>query len=338
MHKAVLMLLSIATSFVAQAQLPSDCIRVSETDSAIYVVNCNGKFGIYDDLTESYLIKPKFELIDSKNYFTEGYIRVRNKGKWGVYDIFGSEKIKIIYDSIGNFFEYPDAMLLVKADGKFGLLTEWGSELFKPKYDSIGMFGIYADDKALVKLNGLYGLISLEGYEFLPPQYDYIEAEGKYIEMCYRVRRNGFWGLVPIEGYNARPLTLSAKPIKASDLVNQGYGVYPEYDEIGPWGEIHQSFAVIRKNGKLGLIDNIPKVLVPCEFDKIEPFGKLDENCTVIYKDGKLGLLDLEGHVTLKPEYDSITKVDEFVFEVKKSGTATYVDPWGYEVDYIKKN
>ena len=111
-----------------------------------------------------------------------------------------------------------------------------------------------------------------------------------------------------------------------------------EYEELRPLGEVHPSFAIIKRYGKLGLMNNYLQLVLACEMDGIDPFGQLDENCAIVHKADKLGLIDLEGHITLTPECDSIKKIDDFIIEISKAGKISYVDPWGYEVDYQPKD
>lgn len=308
MKRIFFAIFSVLFSCVTIAQDINSCEKICETDSALFVVKCKDKFGIYDDSNQSFFVKPQFESIDCSHYAEEGYLRVKKNGKHGMIDAFGGSFIKIEFDSIGRLYAHNDGFTIFRQKNLFGLLGESGNVYFKAKYDSIGTFdNHYGSGRAIVKLNGKYGLISSEGYEYLKPEYDFIERESAFFEMCIRIKRNNLWGIIPIEGPS----------------------LPAEYDEIRKPGEVHPNMSVVIKSGKQGLITSFLEVVTKPQFDSIEPFGKLHEEIAIVHSGNFIGAINLEGQTVILPEYDSITKIGDNLFELKKGNTITKVDTWG---------
>ncbi|MFT3903269.1 MAG: WG repeat-containing protein [Niabella sp.] len=131
-----------------------------------------------------------------------------------------------------------------------------------------------------VKQNGKWGIIDLLGTTLLPIKYDTIARLGNYRLAMGRKEPTIYF---PAYSDNFMPKTL-------------------EYDEISLNG---YNYFMVKKNNKVGLINNIFEIVIPTEFDNVVQ----TDNSTqiIVIRNGRKGIFDLERQTLLiAPQYDNI--------------------------------
>ena len=144
-----------------KVQLIYDSIELMDSDSQLYVVSKDKKYGVIDfsGKTKIYIENDEIGVDSSKfsqNEIKNNYILADNlipvrKGKvWGLYNKNGNQVVDFKYDSFGyiasnnkdaiNLLVIPDYNVLVACkDKKYTLLNSSGEELFAPVADDIYM-------------------------------------------------------------------------------------------------------------------------------------------------------------------------------------------------------
>lgn len=107
-----------------------------------------------------------------------------------------------------------------------------------------------------------------------------------------------------------------------------GYQVVSKYGEYGvPW-------ALIKKDGKFGFIDQQGNVVVAPQYDSIEKYGAHGVSWALVEKDGKLGFIDRAGKEVVKPQYEMIDHFGTYGPPwalVRKDGRLGFIDQYGNE-------
>lgn len=124
----------------------------------------------------------------------EKFAIVKNiDNKYGVIDRNGNLLLKVIFDSIGNFF---NGFAKVEVNGKFGLINDDFEIVVKPIYDGIRDV---IDDSIIVKnfsknRRVQFGCLNSDSFELiLPLDYDmiYLSSEDRM-----RIFKDGKWGFI----------------------------------------------------------------------------------------------------------------------------------------------
>lgn len=144
-----------------KVQLIYDSIELMDSDSQLYVVSKENKYGVIDfsGKTKIYIENDEIGIDGSKfsqNKIRNSYILadnlipVRKGNVWGLYNKNGNQVVDFKYDSFGyiannnkeaiNLLVIPDYNVLVACkDKKYTLLNSFGEELFAPVADDIYM-------------------------------------------------------------------------------------------------------------------------------------------------------------------------------------------------------
>lgn len=144
-----------------KVQLIYDSIELMDSDSQLYVVSKDKKYGVIDfsGKTKIYIENDEIGVDSSKfsqneiknNYIlADNLIPVRKGNVWGLYNKNGNQVVDFKYDSFGyiannnkeaiNLLVIPDYNVLVACkDKKYTLLNSFGEELFAPVADDIYM-------------------------------------------------------------------------------------------------------------------------------------------------------------------------------------------------------
>ena len=220
-----------------------------------FLVRCDGKFGLFDEVSCKLVCEIKYDEIKPNAYDT--YL-VKVGGKYGLLNSLCQPLTSVKYSDISLS---ENNTFLVVENGKKGLLNSLGQIIVPAEYDSVvhGGYGTY-----LVKLNGKYGLLNKQGKSLTKIEYDYIKADGNN---TFRVAVNGKKG-----------------------LLNQlGQVVVPaEYDNVMHYG--YDTF-LIEESGKYGLLDSAGKVFVSPKYEYVH---LVKEDLVALY-DGKWSFVDKSG-------------------------------------------
>ena len=150
-----------------------------------------GKFGLR--VRGKIILKAKYEKIKgSKDWVAEEddekhLVAVKQKGKWGFFNLKGKEVIPIKYEDCAELF--AAGLVRVKLNGKWGFVDNTGTEKIPLKYEEAkgfptsgsGMDPVYA----AVKINGKWGFVDNTGSEVIPFIYDDAFTFGEGIAQVY---------------------------------------------------------------------------------------------------------------------------------------------------------
>ncbi len=170
------------------------------------VVTVNDKDGLLKE-NSKVAIKPIYKKInrfegDFERYYHPNYANIHwvhnsgdaayaivenTDGKYGIINKKGELQLKVVYDSIGRFY---NGFAKVEVNNKFGLINEDFEVVVKPIYDEVHEF-IY--DTIIVKKFGKYGCINKNLELKIPPSMDMIYIQH---EKFKRVEQNNKWGFV----------------------------------------------------------------------------------------------------------------------------------------------
>lgn len=145
----------------------------------------------------------------------EKYAIVKNiDNKFGIIDENGQLHLKVIFDSIGQFF---NGFAKIEVHNKFGLINEDFEIVLKPIYDDIrnvlnGAIIVKNFDKKNI---AKYGCLNTNMNEVLPMDYDmiYLSRESRM-----RIEKNGLWGFIDTQ------CNMIAKPVYSyADDYSKGF-------------------------------------------------------------------------------------------------------------------
>ena len=252
-------------------------------------VTYNGKEGIIDK-TGAFIVPAKYRYITS---FEEGKAGVRLNDKWGFIDENGKEIVPAIYDYVNSF---SNGMAAVKLNGKWGYVDSAGNLAVPAIYDYSNLFGKTA---GFVCLNSKFGAVDRTGKIIVPVEYDHVYEHENW--EYFEVELNGKAGLYDKNGKLVVPVI---------------------YDDFC----INEGMALMKQNGKWGVIDFTGKVMAQPQFDEAT---YPQEGLALVAKDGKWGLVDQSGNQVTPLKYESARRFREGLAAVKLNGKWGYIDKTG---------
>jgi hypothetical protein len=184
--------------------------------------------GVYDTL-----LPARFEELDFSPYDDSYEIRIRVKGKWGLYKA-DTQKwlIPAAYDLILPFYELGNQKAFkVKKDGLYGVFLN-DKPILPANYQHIELINQQADDLLIVTQVKGMELFDLKGKMLTAQPYDAINGirfSGKFGP----VKKGGKWGLINMQGKLVVPC---------------------KYDECNLFLD-DKGLCWVKYKGKLGLID-----------------------------------------------------------------------------------
>ncbi len=215
----------------------------------------------------------------SSSFSLQGdYISSQNfKGKYGLIDAEGDEKIPFIYDE-GLYFDRDDYSI-AKKNNRFGIINLNNVELVPIIYQSLDPVFDQWDEKPKSSPN----------YFVAKTEYG-----AKILDLNNKTMLSGYESIDPIFNDHFKLIVQKNKKFGIVDLKNKI--ILPvEYDEISNWTEYgprHSKFIV--KNGKTGLIDHESfKITIPPIYDQFRYlngliFAKRNDKVGIITEDGKV--------------------------------------------------
>lgn len=208
------------------------------------------------------------------------YISFKNlKGKYGLVDAEGIEKIPFIYDENLNF--EGEHFSIAKKNHLFGIINIKNKELIPFKY------------------NEFYRLDTNENFLFIVSN----KIESRIINLENKTILSGYKSIQSIFNDPLKFIVQKDKKFGIVDIKN--HIILPiEFDEISNWTEYgprHSKF--ISKNGKIGLIDDKTfKITIPPIYDKFNYMRGL----IFVQKNNKAGIINEEGKIICDFIYDEI--------------------------------
>ncbi|MEZ4920015.1 MAG: WG repeat-containing protein [Saprospiraceae bacterium] len=170
-------------------------------------------------------------------------------------------------------------------------------------------------------VNGLMGFKMADGQVLIPAEYESLPPHYNDIML---VKKDGKWGMIdgknkvlipliydvlrPIQAKPFQPirnLFLTVKSGRYQVIDDKGKAVFKEdFDTI----EAYLDFALVKKNGKTGVLNYEEELLIPMEFDALDPQYCAYLNLPLFpgTKNGESGMYQLEQKTWLPCTYDKI--------------------------------
>lgn len=267
-------------------------------DEKVAFVNFNGDF--ITPFMEIDGTPPLFGLIVTNQRSADGSRLLK-----GVINCRGKIIVPCQYDDIMIF---PDVIFL-KKDEKYGFCDHTGNMIGPCVYDLKESFGGLNSPIFPAGIDDNWGLINHQNEVIVPFQWDNIECYGNLA----LVKKEGSWGCVNFSQDTIIPI---------------------QYDYIftNPAG----LFAVF-KGYKMGIIDTLGQVIVPCEYERYDfwPWWGIDytdDLLITLKKEGKYGAVNIRNEIVIPFVYDELGtffgKRDKMV-PARKGRRIGYVDRFG---------
>lgn len=259
----------------------------------------------------------------------EGFATIKLNDRWGLMDSTGKVILKPIYEELRN----PKAAGYVgfKKGDKWGIIKFDGTIMVNPIYDALGNGNSNFDeqvDKNLtsfkVLLKGNYGMVDANGKEKIPIKYYMLGYLSEGIMTAYRTIETSKNGM-PITGLtfvNDQGKELVA-PMKNYNLV----GMYSEgLIAIG---------SGVQSLPKWIYVDSTAKQMIVGEYEDATPFH---QGTAIVKRNGKYGVIDKTGKERIPFRYTEITRSDTYpsLYKTKVNGEKVYYDLNGQ--CYCKEN
>ncbi len=234
--------------------------------------------------------------------FNEGIAKVKDNNLYGFVDVEGHLLLATDYDKVGDFSE---GRAWVKKEGKCGYIDTTGEIIVPLEFNKCED---YQDGTALVfESPKKGGVLDREGDFILEPKLNKILA---YSEdrglMCDKRKRYYFISKSgdPYEGFYQ-----DARPFK-------------------------NKIAIVKIDGKWGIINTKGIPVVPTKYDKI---GTFENGYAAIKISGFQGVTDLQGQTIVPAEYEYVSYAGNGLYRVEQGGKIGYFDTEGKWVWELKE-
>jgi len=190
-----------------------------------------------------------------------------------------------------NYHRDPfEGYRIIERYGKYGFSNRVGTIVIPCKYDNYGFFRYVAS----VKLDNKWGLINDVGKEVTPFIYDQIIDFS-----CDRARvmRNGLWGFL---GNNEE--IIPCIYTKASDFQHSAKINKDSYSK--------NSYAIVWKDSRCGVINENGAEIASCKFDVIEII--FDDGLVITKLNSKYGV-SLSGNEVISCVFDEIRRIGDLI-------------------------
>ena len=267
-------------------------------------------------------------------HYVDGFVPVERQYKKSFVDSNGN------YISVTEYTHVRDFSMgyaSVKRNDGWTLINTKGEELFEPnkQFSGIGKVNNGIMIVTSKKVNNA-GLARITGEVILPMQYAFINPldslSGNYLatvngqfllldslgntlsenlyedfsseenSSCFAAKLEGHWGVLNLKGI---PLTKFNLPYDFIEAFNNGS-------------------AVVRKNGKVGFINEQGVAIIPLIYDDAFAFNEFGHASVTI--GNERAMIDSFGNIFLKGNYDLITQLDSNAYRIVDSESQFVVD------------
>lgn len=256
--------------------------------------------------------------------FSQDLEPAQKKNKWGYVKKENPQKfvIKAKFEEAYPFGKWLDSSFAFVRNGSYGIIDRKGKWVIKPNYDTIftqkklGEVLLFAKKSNESFLLNRKGEIVSEGFGSVEPLNKEVFLAVKNNQMGILLRKNDVYEtILPIEFdyvsvVNFKNTLFQVKKngkIRFYDLTTKKFS--EEYDKHQSIRirdtATYETFIVVEKNAKKGLIDEKMNFIVNIEYDNIRHFKeKRKSTIFELTKAGKKGLIDETGKTILPIEFD----------------------------------
>ena len=280
----------------------------------------NGKVGVIKDIGTK-LLNQEF---DEVMYLGSALFSAKKNNTYGVWDTWGKQLTPLFLDSIGSF---SNNAAVYKKENVYGFVNTKGNP-FIEKYEFANTF---VNGIALVKQKNRSFLINRKG-EIISQSFDQLKLYKEYF--IGKEDLDDSWGIYTYEnpqnstntfdsvlGGNCDKIKVKAKgKIWFYNAKLQELATNLSFDSIGDWQKILQTndrFALIKENGKFGVIDTNLSVTISPTFEKISAYNSNQIFFFIGKKQNTEFLFARNGKEVLK-NYTKINPISKNTFIVKK--------------------
>lgn len=203
------------------------------------------------------------------------------KGKYGVVDWQGNEKIPFVYDEALDFKKSKNS--IAKKNGKFGVISYQNKEIFPFIYNEINELDevenlkntYLLSNKKEDKIVNINGKTFLSGYQMIHPIF--------YDHSKFIVKKNNKFGIADLQNKILLPIV---------------------FDEISDWVEYGpEDRHIVKRNGKHGMVEyKTFKEKIPAIYD----FVFISRDKVFVGKNKKYGIIDLNNTILCPIKFDEI--------------------------------
>ncbi len=295
-------------------------------EDGIARVVVEGKYGLIDEKGQ-YILRPKFSRIYPFDEQDLAIVRYGNRvTRYGVINRNGELITTQNFQKIESFKE---GRALVKHREGYGFIDPLGQLIIEGNYSKAANF---QEGRAMVQKDNRCGYIDITGREVIPLIYskclDF--EDGKAV--VYEGLKKG--GVIELNGEEIiEPGINRLIDFKEGrGLVRNNYDFY-YIDEQATWRDgyfekaerYQHGIAVIRKNGRYGIINRNGLNIISNKYDQIADF---ENGFAKVRLRQFVGLADVKGKIIIPPNYEFITYAGDDLFRVENGG----------QIGYLRKN
>ncbi len=298
------------------------CNKTENNSSKSYVrIMGENSWGYNDEKGKVIIPLGKYKFLNPMD--EKGMILADLKNKSGYIDIHENIIVPFVYDDLTLFSE---ELACVRKKGKFGFIDRKGKIVIPLQYEDETYF--HKTGLALVKKNKLYGFINKNGKEIIPIIYQKVnESTADSLVSLYK---KGKWAF--FDSFGKQKSDFIYDEIALTGINIKGN------DESTFW---KNGLILVRKNNKIAYLDKNLKEVIPFgKYNTGETFNQ--KRIAIVSKNGKYGIIDELGIERVKPEYDTIEHPEESyheseIFVAKKKNYKILLDEHGKKIcDKIK--
>lgn len=302
----------------------------------------NGLAYAKNDGKEFFITKKNLKLegdFEAINVFSEGLASAKRNNKWGFINSEGKFVIPSQYDKVDYF--RPSSLCAVQKNGKWGFIDKTGKEIIPIIYQEVDQQ--MQDVNVIVKKNGKWAIFDNLGKQLSDFVYDKIYRTD-IIDFSKDIfKRNA-------STYFENGAALVEKDGKFEFINLKAQAAFPnnKFDSASVFDTFKN--AIVKRNGKYGMIKTSGEFKIPLEYDFIEPYdtnhgeyseyynarkGKIYhilnkelkeigvsyepvynnfvvENPSIIFRDlkNKYGRVDWQGKTLISFEYDTMNEIE----------------------------
>lgn len=297
------------------------------------IVKRNGKYGMIKPSGE-FKVPFKFDFIEPYDTAHGNYSEYYNARKGKIYSFFNKnlKKIGESYEPIYNNFSTDNPQISFKnLKGKYGVVDWQGNEKIPFVYDEALDFK--RSKNCIAKKNGKFGVISYQNKEIFPFIYDEIneldevenlkntyllsnKKEDKIVNINGKTFLSGYQMIHPIFYDHSKFIVKKNNKLGIADLQNKI--LLPiVFDEISDWVEYGpEDRHIVKRNGKYGMVEyKTFKEKIPAIYD----FVFIARDKVFVGKDEKYGIIDLNNKIICPLTYDEIKPSFGYGFGMSES-------------------
>lgn len=292
----IILLISCNLKSQEKSNLSKENISYSEKDEETGWTRVNlhkpNKWGFIDK--DSVIVIP-FEY-NFVNPFENGLAYVKNNGK----EFFITKQNLKLHGDFEAINIFSEGLASAKKNEKWGFIDEEGKFVISPKYDEVDYFR--PNGLCVVTRNGRSGFINKNGDEIIPIIYD--EAYQEMKDKNVIVKKNGKWTVFDNSGNQLSNFIYDS--FKRAYVVDFSKDVFKRdastfFENGAALVEINEKYEFINAKAQAAFPNN--------KFDSASVFDTFKN--AIVKRNGKYGIIKLDGTFKVPLDYDLISYFDD---------------------------